>query len=38
MPWNYPLFLSFGPVAAALGAGNRVMVKMSEYTPATGEL
>jgi aldehyde dehydrogenase (NAD+)/coniferyl-aldehyde dehydrogenase len=38
VPWNYPLFLSFGPVAAALAAGNRVMVQMSEYTPATGEL
>ncbi|POZ60412.1 coniferyl aldehyde dehydrogenase [Chromobacterium alticapitis] len=38
VPWNYPLFLSFGPIAAALAAGNRVMVKMSEYTPATGEL
>ncbi|AUH51121.1 coniferyl aldehyde dehydrogenase [Chromobacterium sp. ATCC 53434] len=38
VPWNYPLFLSFGPIVAALAAGNRVMVKMSEYTPATGEL
>lgn len=38
VPWNYPLFLSFGPIAAALAAGNRVMVKMSEYTPETGEL
>ncbi|ATP28939.1 coniferyl aldehyde dehydrogenase [Chromobacterium violaceum] len=38
VPWNYPLFLAFGPITAALAAGNRVMVKMSEYTPATGEL
>ncbi|MCD4501502.1 coniferyl aldehyde dehydrogenase [Chromobacterium vaccinii] len=38
VPWNYPLFLAFGPIIAALAAGNRVMVKMSEYTPATGEL
>ncbi|WP_434627009.1 coniferyl aldehyde dehydrogenase [Chromobacterium sp. CV08] len=38
VPWNYPLFLSFGPIVAALAAGNRVMVKMSEYTPATGAL
>ncbi|WP_241499356.1 aldehyde dehydrogenase family protein [Chromobacterium sphagni] len=32
------MFLSFGPIVAALAAGNRVMVKMSEYTPATGAL
>ncbi|WP_047249746.1 coniferyl aldehyde dehydrogenase [Chromobacterium subtsugae] len=38
VPWNYPLFLAFGPIVAALAAGNRVMVKMSEYTPATGAL
>ncbi|MFA0441267.1 coniferyl-aldehyde dehydrogenase [Vibrio sp. 10N.286.49.C2] len=30
VPWNYPLFLSIGPMTAALAAGNRVMVKMSE--------
>lgn len=29
VPWNYPLFLSFGPLVAALSAGNRAMVKMS---------
>lgn len=34
VPWNYPLFLAIGPMAAALAAGNRVMVKMSELTPA----
>ncbi|AXT46881.1 MULTISPECIES: coniferyl aldehyde dehydrogenase [Chromobacterium] len=38
VPWNYPLFLALGPVVSALAAGNRVMVKMSEYTPATGAL
>lgn len=38
VPWNYPLYLTFGPLVAALGAGNRVMLKMSEYTPATGAL
>jgi coniferyl-aldehyde dehydrogenase len=37
-PWNYPLFLSLGPLTAALAAGNRAMIKMSEYTPATGKL
>ncbi len=33
VPWNYPLFLAIGPLAQALAAGNRVMLKMSEYTP-----
>ncbi len=33
VPWNYPLYLAIGPIADALAAGNRVMVKMSEYTP-----
>ena len=38
VPWNYPLFLAVSPLAAALAAGNRVMVKMSEFTPRSGEL
>lgn len=33
-PWNYPLYLVAGPLTAALAAGNRVMVKVSEFTPA----
>ena len=33
VPWNYPLLLAVGPLVAALAAGNRVMVKMSEFTP-----
>ncbi|HQN13174.1 MAG TPA: coniferyl aldehyde dehydrogenase [Quisquiliibacterium sp.] len=33
VPWNYPLYLAIGPMAAALAAGNRVMVKLSEATP-----
>ena len=32
-PWNYPLYLAIGPLTDALVAGNRAMVKMSEYTP-----
>ncbi len=28
-PWNYPLFLTAGPLASILAAGNRVMVKMA---------
>ncbi len=38
VPWNYPLFLAVGPLAGALAAGNRAMVKMSEYTPAFSQL
>ncbi|ENV48314.1 hypothetical protein P255_01195 [Acinetobacter brisouii CIP 110357] len=33
VPWNYPLFLAVGPLCQALAAGNRVMLKMSEFTP-----
>lgn len=36
VPWNYPLFLAIGPLTCALAAGNRVMLKLSESTPATG--
>ncbi|PWG68285.1 coniferyl-aldehyde dehydrogenase, partial [Enterococcus hirae] len=35
---NYPLFLAAGPLTAALAAGNRVMIKMSEFTPHTSAL
>ncbi|HCW89662.1 MAG TPA: coniferyl-aldehyde dehydrogenase [Marinobacter sp.] len=38
VPWNYPLFLAAGPLTAALAAGNRVMIKMSEFTPHTSAL
>ncbi len=38
VPWNYPLLLALSPLAAALAAGNRVLIKMSEFTPRTGEL
>jgi coniferyl-aldehyde dehydrogenase len=37
-PWNYPIFLSMGPLAGALAAGNRVLLKPSELTPATSAL
>jgi coniferyl-aldehyde dehydrogenase len=36
-PWNFPVYLALGPVIAALAAGNRALVKMSEYTPRTTE-
>ena len=38
VPWNYPLYLAVGPLISALAAGNRVMVKMSEFTPGLAEL
>jgi coniferyl-aldehyde dehydrogenase len=37
-PWNYPLFLSLGPLTTALAAGNVAMIKMSEFTPKTSTL
>lgn len=37
-PWNYPVSLALGPLVSALAAGNRVMIKPSEYTPRTSEL
>lgn len=33
-PWNYPLSLCFGPLVSALAAGNTVILKPSEMTPA----
>lgn len=38
VPWNYPVLLAISPLIGALAAGNRVMLKMSEYTPATGSV
>lgn len=37
VPWNYPIFLAVGPLMCALAAGNRVMIKMSGFTPRVGE-
>ena len=34
-PWNYPLFLTIGPVIGAIAAGNVVMLKPSEKVPET---
>lgn len=34
-PWNYPISLTLVPLATALAAGNRAMLKPSELTPRT---
>ena len=36
-PWNFPGYLTLGPLVAALAAGNRAMIKMSELLPASTE-
>ncbi len=37
-PWNYPVQLALVPTITALAAGNRVMLKPSELTPATNQV
>ncbi|WP_414471577.1 coniferyl aldehyde dehydrogenase [Microvirga sp. M2] len=37
-PWNYPVQLALSPLAGALAAGNRIMIKPSELTPHTSAL
>ena len=34
-PWNFPVQLSFDAIGGAIAAGNRVILKPSEFTPAT---
>ncbi len=36
-PWNFPIFTPMGSIAYALAAGNAVVFKPSEYTPAIGQ-
>ncbi|AGZ45703.1 putative aldehyde dehydrogenase [Actinoplanes friuliensis DSM 7358] len=36
-PWNYPILTPLGPISGALAAGNAVVLKPSEYTPAVGQ-
>ena len=38
VPWNFPFDLSVGPMIEMLAAGNRVIVKPSEFTPACAAL
>jgi aldehyde dehydrogenase (NAD+) len=37
-PWNFPLGLTLGPVAAAIAAGNVCMVKLTDLCPATARV
>jgi coniferyl-aldehyde dehydrogenase len=37
-PWNFPFNLTFTPLAGIFAAGNRVMIKPSEFTPRCSEL
>jgi len=38
VPWNFPFDIGVGPLVEMLAAGNRVIVKSSDFTPACGEL
>ncbi|MBM7071807.1 coniferyl aldehyde dehydrogenase [Shewanella sp. 202IG2-18] len=35
VPWNFPIMLTLAPLATAIAAGNKVMLKLSEFTPET---
>ena len=37
-PWNFPINLVLSPLGTIFAAGNRVMIKPSEFTPATSDL
>lgn len=37
-PWNFPANLTFAPMADILAAGNRAMIKPSEFTPSVSEV
>lgn len=38
VPRNFPVFLGLSPLVSALAAGNRAMIKMSEFAPRTATL
>lgn len=38
LPWNFPFFLGLSPLVGALAAGNRAMIKSSEFAPESGAL
>lgn len=35
VPWNFPIFLGLSPLVGAISAGNRAMIKTSEFAPLT---
>lgn len=37
-PWNFPVQLAYGPLMQVLAAGNRAMIKPSEFTERTSEI
>jgi coniferyl-aldehyde dehydrogenase len=37
-PWNFPFDIGLGPLCEILGAGNRVIIKPSDFTPACAEV
>ncbi|QYB00588.1 aldehyde dehydrogenase family protein (plasmid) [Rhodococcus sp. USK10] len=37
-PWNYPFYLTLGPLVGALAAGNCAVIKPSEYAAASSAL
>ncbi|WP_394203167.1 coniferyl aldehyde dehydrogenase [Shewanella waksmanii] len=37
VPWNFPVMLAIGPLITAIAAGNRAMLKLSEFTPSTNK-
>ncbi|QQD20183.1 coniferyl aldehyde dehydrogenase [Spongiibacter nanhainus] len=37
-PWNFPAYLAFSPAIGAIAAGNRIMLKPSDLTPATSQV
>jgi coniferyl-aldehyde dehydrogenase len=38
VPWNFPVYLTFGPLTGIIAAGNRAMIKSSEFVPHTAAL
>ena len=37
VPWNFPIYLAVGPLIGVLAAGNRAIIKPSEFTPRVAE-
>ena len=37
-PWNYPIWLTIAPLISAIAAGNRVIIKPSEFVDKTARV